>query len=305
MADMKQNLVLLVSLLIVSACVPVSLSAKKPVLSARTEDIPYIKCQVCEKLAKELYQQVQKKQAEILPKKITEYQIIEIAENVCNLKKQEADWIMKIDIVEKGDKLELVEQDVEGQCNSECKTVEKACEEVMGYADTDIAEYIFSSKPNIDSLVNYFCKDLTNACVKKPPPVPKDRTPGEPFEPKPSKDAEMEKIMRSMQDMPGAPNMQMYSREDLMNMKNFGNEDADDDEDEDDEPQFPTKLAKALRNKGGGKDDWKQKITKGIKNKSQTLKRHANRVSNRIRQWWKGMRAAHTSKNTKTGKAEL
>lgn len=38
---------------------------------------------------------------------LTEYQIIEIAENVCNLKKREADWILKIDIVEKGDKLEV------------------------------------------------------------------------------------------------------------------------------------------------------------------------------------------------------
>lgn len=86
---------------------------------------------------------------------LSEYEIIEIAENVCNLKKREADWILKIDIVEKGDKLEvkectfemfitksfdanlltivliqLVEQDSEGQCNSECKTIERACQEV-------------------------------------------------------------------------------------------------------------------------------------------------------------------------------
>lgn len=38
---------------------------------------------------------------------ISEYEIIEIAENVCNLKKQEADWILKIDIVEEGDRLEV------------------------------------------------------------------------------------------------------------------------------------------------------------------------------------------------------
>lgn len=125
---------------------------------------------------------------------ISEYQIIEISENVCNLKKQEADWILKIDIVEQGDRLEvrimpvffslllilwlsasslpyitsfwwirlmvynfevlmmgtkfifftyfwkvfhliftyvqLVEQDSEGQCNSECKTIERACQDV-------------------------------------------------------------------------------------------------------------------------------------------------------------------------------
>lgn len=33
--------------------------------------------------------------------------MIEIAENVCNLKKEEADWMLKIDIVEQGDKLEV------------------------------------------------------------------------------------------------------------------------------------------------------------------------------------------------------
>jgi hypothetical protein len=38
---------------------------------------------------------------------ISEYQIIEITENVCNLKKAEADWILQIDIVEQGDKLEV------------------------------------------------------------------------------------------------------------------------------------------------------------------------------------------------------
>ncbi|XP_021641045.2 uncharacterized protein LOC110635866 isoform X2 [Hevea brasiliensis] len=297
MANMKQILIVLVTLLVVSTWVPVSFSAKKPVFAARKEDITFIKCQVCEKLAKELSQQAAKKQAQISPKKITEYQIIELAENVCNLKKEEADWIMKIDIVEQGDKLELVEQDTDGQCNSECKTIEQACEQVVGYSDTDIAEYIFSSKPDIDSLVNYLCKDLTNSCRKKPPPVPKDRTPGEPFVPKPAKDAEMEKILRSMEGMPGAPNMQMYSREDLMNMKNFGNEDGDENDDEDE--------AKVMRGKESRNDDWKQKITEGLKNTGETLKRHANKVSNRLRQWWKRIKAARTNKNSNAGKLEL
>lgn len=38
---------------------------------------------------------------------ISEFEIIGIAENVCNLKKEEADWILHIDIVEQGDKLEV------------------------------------------------------------------------------------------------------------------------------------------------------------------------------------------------------
>ncbi|KAJ1421067.1 Saposin B type domain [Sesbania bispinosa] len=185
---------------VVAAWMPLShCSSKKPVGIARKEDVPYIKCQVCEKLAKYLYQQVQNKQAEIAPKKISEYQIIEIAENVCNLKKVEADWILRIDIVEKEDRLELEEHDSEGQCNSECKTIERACQEVIGYSDTDVAEYLYKSKPDIDSLLNYLCKDLSKACSTKPPPVPKDRTPGEPFVAKSSKEAEMERLLKSME----------------------------------------------------------------------------------------------------------
>ncbi|XP_031093962.1 uncharacterized protein LOC115998519 [Ipomoea triloba] len=297
------NLVLLafLSLVVVSSWLPISQCAKKPVGVARKEDIPYIKCQVCEKLAYQLYHQVQSKQAEISPKKISEYQIIEISENLCNLKKQEADWILKIDIVEQGDKLELVDQDAEGQCNSECKTIEKACQEVMGFSDTDVAEYLYTHKPKLDSLANFLCKDITNVCSRKPPPVPKDRTPGEPFVPKSSKEAEMEKLLRSMEGMPGAPGMKMYSREDLMNQNFGGDEDAD--EDDEDEADFPKNLGKVLKGKETTETDWKQRITKGIKDATKTVKEHSTRLSYRLRKWLKSKK--EQLQKPKSSKAEL
>uniref|UniRef100_A0A5B7A235 Saposin B-type domain-containing protein n=2 Tax=Davidia involucrata TaxID=16924 RepID=A0A5B7A235_DAVIN len=304
MGKIDRIIVLMLSLMLIFSWVPISHCSKKPVGVARKEDVPYIKCQVCEKIAHQLYHQVQSRQAEISPKKISEYQIIEISENVCNLKKQEADWILKIDIVEQGDRLELLEQDSEGQCNSECKTIERACQEVMGYSDTDVAEYLYKNKPQIDSLVNFLCNDLTKACSTKPPPVPKDRTPGEPFVPKSSKEAEMEKILKSMEGMPGAPGMKMYSREDLMNMQNFGDEDAD-EEDDDNEAHFPSKLGNVLREKESTKSDWKQRIKRGILDSGEALRRHANRVSYRIRQWWRGKKAGLKKKNSKSSKPEL
>ncbi|RYR12573.1 hypothetical protein Ahy_B04g070055 isoform D [Arachis hypogaea] len=268
---------------VASAWLPLSECFKKPAGLARKEDIPYIKCQVCEILAKQLHQQVKNKQAEIAPKKISEYEIIEITENVCNLKKVEADWILRIDIVEKEDRLE-----------------------VIGYSDTDVAEYLYSSKPDADSLYKYLCRDLTKACSTKPPPVPKDRIPGEAFVAKSDKEAEMEKLLKSMEGMPGAPGMKMYSRDDLMNMKNLGDEDAEDeDEDEDDgDAAFPGKLGKVLREKEKGKSDWKQTIRKGITDTTVTLKKHADRVSNRLRQWWRAKKTS-SKKGTKGAKSEL
>ncbi|KAL8456496.1 hypothetical protein ACS0TY_034636 [Phlomoides rotata] len=300
--DQKPLLLLLYAAVIVCSWMPVSHCAKKPAGVARREDIPFIKCQVCEKLASQLYHQVQAKQAEISPKKISEYQIIEIAENVCNLKKKEADWILKIDIQEQGDRLQLVEQDSEGQCGSECKTIERACQEVLGYSDTDVAEHIYKNKPEINSLTSFICKDLTGACNSKPPPVPKDRTPGEPFVAKSEKEAEMERLMKSMEGMPGAPGMKMYSKEDLMN-QNFGDEDAE-DEDDDDTADLPSKLGKVLREKDSKKYDWRERIMKGAVDAGEKLKGHADRVSNKIRQWWRSKKT-NWEKRSKSGKAEL
>ena len=70
MKKMKALRYVVVVAVIVSVLAPVSHCSKKPVGSARKEDIPYIKCQVCEKLANQLYQQVHKKQAEITPKMV-------------------------------------------------------------------------------------------------------------------------------------------------------------------------------------------------------------------------------------------
>ncbi len=45
----------------------------------------------------------------------------------------------------------------------------------MGYADTDVAEVVYKKKPSADQLVKFLCKDLSEACVVDPPPVPKVR----------------------------------------------------------------------------------------------------------------------------------
>ncbi|KAL6839595.1 hypothetical protein ACP4OV_030534 [Aristida adscensionis] len=290
---------LLVAVALAAVLLHPAAAQKKPATAARREDIPYIRCQVCERMAREISAQVAKKQQPLPPsKKVPEIEIIEIAENVCNLKKQEADWMLRIDIVEKGDKLELVEQDEEGHCNAECKTIERACQEVIGYADTDVAEFVYKNNPSVDQLMQFLCKDLSKACSKAPPPVPKDRAPGEPFAAKPSKDAEMERILRSMEGMPGAPNMKMYSRDDLMK-NNFGTED-DEEEDEDEEDNFPKNLGKVLKDKGSPKKDLKEQVVQQFKDTGKKLKGHVNKLSKMAKKWWQGMKKPAKSGKGKT-----
>ncbi|GLJ15110.1 hypothetical protein SUGI_0246960 [Cryptomeria japonica] len=279
---------------------------------ARKEDIPYIKCGVCEQLSQQLHRQVTEKRKKVAPQKLSEYQIIEVAENICSLKKHEGDWLLHLDIVEDGDKLKLVEQEEEGECNTECKTIERACQEVIGYHDTDVAEFLFKSESQNSALSKFLCNDLTKACSNKPPPVPKDRAPGEPFVPKSSKEAEMEKMLRSMSDMPGAPNMKMYSKDDIMNMQNFGGDDEDED-DEDDNPIAST-FANTKRYVQSGKSDWKKDLVSKAQSTLISLKNQSNRailsakrslrtISNKIRKWYKGSKPG--SKSKKSSKIEL
>lgn len=72
MRKSKNSSLLLVMFAIMIACslTPLSHSAKKPVGIARKEDIPFIKCQVCEKLASQIHHQVEAKRADISPKKV-------------------------------------------------------------------------------------------------------------------------------------------------------------------------------------------------------------------------------------------
>ena len=57
------------ALLASSALLPVSNAAKLS-SAPRKEDVPFIKCQVCEKLASRLHQLVKEKQVQISPKKV-------------------------------------------------------------------------------------------------------------------------------------------------------------------------------------------------------------------------------------------
>ncbi|KAL3744791.1 hypothetical protein ACJRO7_013973 [Eucalyptus globulus] len=215
-------------LILISTSMPTSECSSIPAPVAREEDVQYIKCQVCEKLASKLYRQVKNKRDQISFQEIPEEQINEIARNLCNLEEEEAVWIRKIDIVEKGDKLMLEEKNAEGYCNSECKTLQKACEEVIEEADDIYVHYLKEPNPQTGGMGDFLCKNATDACDSEPPPLPKDRTPGEAFMPKPSEEADVErKAKSSTESTPGAPRTNTYLMDESTNAKNSGEEDKD------------------------------------------------------------------------------
>jgi len=57
--------------------------------------------------------------------------------------------------VEKGGRLELVEQEQPGVCGSECKTIAKAAEEVLGDRDTDLGELLWKVRDSLHTLIGF------------------------------------------------------------------------------------------------------------------------------------------------------
>lgn len=78
---------------------------------------------------------------------LSEYQIIEILEKITDPLKDEGEWIGHIDLVEEGDKLLVKEMPDLGKCGSECKTAQRAAEQIVDGIDTDMAEKLWQVAP--------------------------------------------------------------------------------------------------------------------------------------------------------------
>lgn len=74
---------------------------------------------------------------------LQESDVLELVERLSNPAKDDGDWISKIDLVESGSTLKVVEMEDVGKCGVECKTVQRAAEQIVEYADTDLAELLW------------------------------------------------------------------------------------------------------------------------------------------------------------------
>ncbi|KAL4458891.1 hypothetical protein ABPG75_013756 [Micractinium tetrahymenae] len=172
-----------------------------PGVVARKEDIPYIKCQVCELLAKNAWKQVKgMAKAANASHPLKEEKIIERMENIAVAWRPEGEWIARLDLVEEGDRLAVKEMDVVGNCLGECKAVQLAAEQIIGEHDTDIAEVLFAGRKTRAQFNNWLCYELSGVCRTKPPPLPRDRMPGPAFEPRQEGDQNVDAMLGGLAD---------------------------------------------------------------------------------------------------------
>jgi len=193
---------------------------KKEKYHAIKEDIPYIKCETCQKAVKYLYGKTQEMRDDGPTKRLEEDKVIDLVEKSCNPENEEGSWIPRIDLLERNGELRLSEQSNVGKCKRECQTVSKACEESIAEVDTDLAELLWKDKLTLSKLINEVCYSLSSACTSKRPKLKAgERKINEDFVVMTEDEKKADDILKQMRGIPGMPGMEMYSREDIEKMR--------------------------------------------------------------------------------------
>ena len=65
---------------------------------------------------------------------------------MCDPEETDGAWVSNYDIMEKNGKLVLEDHGVDGHCKVECQTIAKACDNLLGEHDTDIAEELYKAR---------------------------------------------------------------------------------------------------------------------------------------------------------------
>ena len=136
-------LVLLLTFLL-APIAAVAAAKKPPPARGVKSDVKYVKCAVCQEVAKTLHR-VAAKVREDKGKKLTEADVLEKVEKVCDPDAEEGEWLITHDLVERGKRLDMKHMGGKfGECGAECKTMQMACERIVSDRDTDVAEMLFT-----------------------------------------------------------------------------------------------------------------------------------------------------------------
>ena len=76
---------------------------------------------------------------------LDEFAVIEMIEKLTDPSSERGEWLARLDLQEEGAKLKVVDMGQLCHCDSssECKTLVRAAEEVLGDHDTDVAEALW------------------------------------------------------------------------------------------------------------------------------------------------------------------
>ena len=203
---------------------------KKVKPSPLNEDLPYIKCEVCEKMAVEAYQKVTnlvraapeareaKRRFDADPEKgELGSKVEDLLTRMCDAdndgregRTADGMWMSKLDIVKQGQALKLAQRGP-GHCRRECRTIAKACDDVLSIisdGDADLSEVLLGAARAGQSegmLRQRVCIKMAGVCKKGRVPLwPQGKArKNEEFKPKSEKEQKLDLLMATMKDAPG------------------------------------------------------------------------------------------------------
>jgi hypothetical protein len=182
------------------------------------KDLPYIPCGVCHALVEGAFARVSELRAAAPYQKLSEGEIQDVLDKVCDPKSADGVWIRALDIVEGDDRVLVLEKaGKHGKCRHECKTIAQSCENVVEDLLDNFSSELWKGEHSADELATLACTQWTDVCGKNG----RDRKMKEsrnrkdyPYDEMTEKDFGMEQMMAELQGM--GMGGSMYNRDEMM-----------------------------------------------------------------------------------------
>jgi len=185
------------------------------------KDLPYIRCSVCQKMATKAYESVRALVREAEPPQVPkrkghrfehaanagqlQEKIDAVMDRLCDVESEEGKWMSATDIVKDGTVLRL-EYVKPGTCRRECRTMQRACEDVVESIDDEMPAALQKAAAeghSVGTAVQRVCNKLSKVCKKGATPPYKGKRKNEEFWPFTDEDVKMEMAKRMMNGIPG------------------------------------------------------------------------------------------------------
>ena len=213
---------LLAVLLALLPCVCAELE-KDPEYPPLKKDLPYIRCSVCQKVAAKAYESVRTlvDEAAMEPKRTLnrkghrfehdsskgqlQNKIETVTDRLCDVESEEGKWMSATDIYKDGPVLRL-EYVKPGTCRRECRTLQRACEDVVEAVDSEMPAALQAAAEaghSVGTAVQRVCNKLSKVCKKGATPPHKGKRKNEEFWPFTDEDVKMEMAKKMMAGFQG------------------------------------------------------------------------------------------------------
>ena len=132
----------------------------------------YLGCTVCKLAVEEIWKEALRLREEAPYKKPSEDMYQDSIQQICDPIKDLGEWVAMYDITqsERGAPLKMEKQEYMCECRRECRTIQKACENIVNEHLEDMAESLYKrDAASLEKFSNRVCTKWAEACPSKTP----------------------------------------------------------------------------------------------------------------------------------------